>query len=602
MIRREYGQSVMEQILDDLSLSLYYQQNLSLDEHNIYGSSRLGIKEENIPLYQSRFQSTSMDTITGAFVKTDETTTISELDTLYSQRVVGQKKYELSNHLGNVLAVVSDKIVYAGDTTIIEGLESTLIPRWEAYIAQAQDYYPFGMQLPDRIYSDTVLAEEVVFNVTSFTKTVSDKDFKFSTQGYVKAYASDTATVGGRMKITTTALNGNVWQDYPTKIGSKYKVYVAGDPNESDSFYIKIQRRSPQALISEHLMVNGVIEFEFTAVSATTRIRPRRADQTNQGTMVSYIDRIMLKEIRDTLYQDSVIMATSNGYRYGFNGMERDDEWNGLGNSYDFGARIYDSRVGRWLSLDPKMHNFSDWTPYNFALARPIQYLDPDGETPITGAVLGALSEYIAQVGVNYFVEKQSFSDALLNINGWDIGVAATFGLASGGISAIKNTLANPLSKRLFKKVVKFSIEGLTESLENVAKSVVNEEDIDIMAALSGGFLEAGLGGLIPKPKFFKRKAENAQKAVDKANDKMKRGSWEKRSQNYRDKWTERKDIGEKAYKLNIRTANSIETVTSAYAEGGANALLDESLYKKPKELNEVIIRPNETTVKSNKQ
>jgi len=35
---------------------------------------------------------------------------------------------------------------------------------------------------------------------------------------------------------------------------------------------------------------------------------------------------------------------TSDSYRYGFNGMEKDDEVKGTGNSLDFGARIYDLR------------------------------------------------------------------------------------------------------------------------------------------------------------------------------------------------------------------------------------------------------------------
>jgi len=46
--------------------------------------------------------------------------------------------------------------------------------------------------------------------------------------------------------------------------------------------------------------------------------------------------------------------TTSNGYRYGFNGMEEDNEIKNIkGSSLDFGARMYDSRLGRWLSLDP---------------------------------------------------------------------------------------------------------------------------------------------------------------------------------------------------------------------------------------------------------
>jgi RHS repeat-associated protein len=66
-------------------------------------------------------------------------------------------------------------------------------------------------------------------------------------------------------------------------------------------------------------------------------------------------------------------------YRFGFNGMEKDDEMKGSGNSYDFGARIYDSRLGRWLSLDPQMAKYSYLSPYNFVSNSPISMVDPDG-------------------------------------------------------------------------------------------------------------------------------------------------------------------------------------------------------------------------------
>ena len=43
-----------------------------------------------------------------------------------------------------------------------------------------------------------------------------------------------------------------------------------------------------------------------------------------------------------------------NGYRYGFNGKEKDDDWTGTtGATYDYGFRIYDSRIGKFLSVDP---------------------------------------------------------------------------------------------------------------------------------------------------------------------------------------------------------------------------------------------------------
>ncbi|MBT7995439.1 MAG: hypothetical protein HN691_11230 [Bacteroidetes bacterium] len=40
---------------------------------------------------------------------------------------------------------------------------------------------------------------------------------------------------------------------------------------------------------------------------------------------------------------------SSESYRYSFQGMEKDDDLKSNSNSYDFGARIYDPRSGRWL-------------------------------------------------------------------------------------------------------------------------------------------------------------------------------------------------------------------------------------------------------------
>jgi RHS repeat-associated protein len=67
-------------------------------------------------------------------------------------------------------------------------------------------------------------------------------------------------------------------------------------------------------------------------------------------------------------------------YRRGFNGMEKDDEVKGGGNSYDFGARMYDSRVGRWLTIDPLAANYPDVSPYLNVANNPLFFKDPDGK------------------------------------------------------------------------------------------------------------------------------------------------------------------------------------------------------------------------------
>ncbi len=67
-------------------------------------------------------------------------------------------------------------------------------------------------------------------------------------------------------------------------------------------------------------------------------------------------------------------------YRYGFNGMEKDDEVKGRGASYDFGARIHDPKIGKFLSVDPMAPNFPGITPYAFAANTPIAAIDKNGE------------------------------------------------------------------------------------------------------------------------------------------------------------------------------------------------------------------------------
>ncbi len=68
-------------------------------------------------------------------------------------------------------------------------------------------------------------------------------------------------------------------------------------------------------------------------------------------------------------------------YRYAFNGMEKNEEWNE--GSYDFGARMYDGRSGRWLAIDPLTSKYPNESPYCFVGNSPIIMIDPDGKEKI---------------------------------------------------------------------------------------------------------------------------------------------------------------------------------------------------------------------------
>ncbi len=64
---------------------------------------------------------------------------------------------------------------------------------------------------------------------------------------------------------------------------------------------------------------------------------------------------------------------------YGFNGQEKDDEVKGQGNSYDFGFRMDDPRLGRFFSRDPFFFYFPNQSTYAFAGNSPIALIDADG-------------------------------------------------------------------------------------------------------------------------------------------------------------------------------------------------------------------------------
>src|SRR5690606_38943436 len=68
------------------------------------------------------------------------------------QRSLGKKQYELSNHLDNVLAVITDNIRMNTSDTV-----------W-AMVANTSDYYPFGLEMEGRIWSDTTSVYRYSFN------------------------------------------------------------------------------------------------------------------------------------------------------------------------------------------------------------------------------------------------------------------------------------------------------------------------------------------------------------------------------------------------------------------------------------------------------
>src|SRR5690349_22218360 len=71
--------------------------------------------------------------------------------------------------------------------------------------------------------------------------------------------------------------------------------------------------------------------------------------------------------------------SAQGSYRYGFNGKENDNEVKGEGSQQDYGMRIYDPRLSKFLSVDPLTEDYPELTPYQFASNTPVWAIDLDG-------------------------------------------------------------------------------------------------------------------------------------------------------------------------------------------------------------------------------
>jgi RHS repeat-associated protein len=68
--------------------------------------------------------------------------------------------------------------------------------------------------------------------------------------------------------------------------------------------------------------------------------------------------------------------SNPNEIIYKFNGKELDDE-TGL---YYYGARYYDARISVWYGVDSEYELYPGWSPFNYVLNNPLNYIDPDGK------------------------------------------------------------------------------------------------------------------------------------------------------------------------------------------------------------------------------
>jgi RHS repeat-associated protein len=143
----------------------------------------------------------------------------------------------------------------------------------------------------------------------------------------------------------------------------------------------------------------------------------------------------------------------ANKYRYGFNGKENDHEVKGEGNQQDYGMRIYDQRIGKFLSVDPLVLSYPWYTPYQFSGNNPILFIDRDGAEPERNPKSAGMPEMVGKTIV--FKIKQKVEDAYHDneaplwfwpVKAPDVRGIFTQGTAVGYISDTRGDMAYKLN------------------------------------------------------------------------------------------------------------------------------------------------------------
>lgn len=289
-----------------------------------------------------------------------------------------------------------------------------------------------------------------------------------------------------------------------------------------------------------------------------------------------------------------------NCYKYKYNGKELQNEFNI--NLYDYGARNYDPAIGRWGVHDPASEYMVEWSPYTYAYNDPISFIDEDGEMPgPVGAIIGIFSDYVTQVGVNYFLEGKNFKTSLTDISGWSLAISGASGFATGGISALTKAATSGIGKQAIIKTIDFGVDVLVGTIENAATDYAEKGEFDIWKSITGGLLEAGIGKFIPlkyvdklENKLAKKMNISAEK-MNRFKNRMQNDS--NRSRNTRARNKRKFAENKKAYENYTKAYSGVKIVNDAYKAGGSEALQNIDLFKTtPEEKKKVTITVGNVT------